>query len=88
MSMQNLRKSWEGEPIENVTASWGAPDSIVYNHVVYNHANGGATYTWTTVTNGEYGIRTCRRTLVSNSSGKVIKGTYSGCPYFSFVFDD
>jgi len=83
MSMQNLRKSWEGEPIENVTASWGAPDSIVYIH-----ANGGATYTWTTVTNGEYGIRTCRRTLVSNSSGKVIKGTYSGCPYFSFVSDD
>jgi len=84
MSMQNLRKSWEGEPIDNVTASWGAPDSIVPNH-----SNGGATYTWTTFTPSKYGIRQCRRTLISNSSGKIVKGSYSGgCPYFYFVSDD
>ena len=49
------------EHIDNVTAAWGDLDSIVSNH-----ANGGTTYTWTTVINGEYGIRTCRRTLISN----------------------
>ena len=83
MSMQNLRKSWEGEPIDNVTASWGAPDSIVPNHF-----DGGATYTWTTLITGEYGVRTCKRILVSNSSGIIVKGSNSGCPYFYFVSND
>jgi len=83
MSMQNLRKSWEGEPIDNVTTSWGAPDSTAPNH-----SNGGATYTWITFVPSKYGLRQCKRTLVSNSSGKIVKGSYSGCPYFYFVSDD
>lgn len=81
MSMQHLRKSWEGEHIDDVTVLWGAPDSIVPN----SH-NGGSTYTWTTFITGKYGAGKCKRTLVSNSSGTVVKGSYSGgCPYFSFV---
>ena len=83
MSMPNFRKSREGEPIDNVTASWGAPDSIVPNRL-----NGGATYTWTTLIAGKYGARTCKRILVSNSSGIIVKGLNSGCPYFYFVSND
>ena len=83
MSMQKLRKSWEEEPIDNVTASWGAPVSIVPNRF-----NGGATYTWTTLITGEYGVRKCKRILVSNSSGIIVKGSHSGCPYFYFVSND
>ena len=83
MSMQNFRKSWEGEPIDNVTASWGVPDSIVLNSV-----NGGATHTWTTLITGKYGARTCKRILVSNSSGIIVKSSHSGCPYFYFVSND
>ena len=80
MSMQHLRKSWEGEHIDDVTAVWGAPNSIVANSF-----NGGSIYTWTTFITGKYGTGKCKRTLVSNSSGTVVKGSYSGCPYFSFV---
>jgi hypothetical protein len=79
MSMQNLSKSWEGESIDKVTAAWGEASSEVSNDI------GGITYTWVSSAPSMYGRRTCKRTLVSDTSGKVIKGTYSGCPYFYFV---
>ena len=78
MTMDGLMKSWAGMPIDDATAAWGAPDSIVPNH-----SDGGATYTWTTFSSNKHGIRQCRRTLVSNSSGKITRWSYSGrCPLF------
>lgn len=79
ISMQNLRKSWEGESIDNVTTEWGEASSETPNDI------GGITYTWISDAPSKYGRRTCKRTLVSDTSGKVIKGTHSGCPYFYFV---
>ena len=79
MSTQNLRKSWEGESIDKVTAVWGEAGSKVSNDI------GGTTYTWVSSVPSKYGRRECKRTLVSDTSGKVIKGTHSGCPYFYFV---
>ena len=79
LSIQNLRKSWEGESIDDVTTAWGEASSEVPNDI------GGITYTWITDAPSKYGRRKCKRTLVSDTSGKVIKGTYSGCPYFYFV---
>lgn len=79
MSMQNLRKSWEGEPIENVSAAWGKASSESSNEF------GGITYTWISSTPSKYGKRKCKRTLISDSSGQVIKEIYNGCPYFYFT---
>ena len=79
ISMQNLRKSWDGESIDNVTTAWGEASSETPNDI------GGVTYTWISDAPSKYGRRTCKRTLISDTSGKVIKGTYSGCPYFYFV---
>jgi len=80
MSTQNLRKSWEGKSIDIVTTEWGEANSEVPNDM------GGVTYTWTSDAPSPYGRRTCKRTLVSDRSGKIIKGVYSGgCPYFYFV---
>ena len=79
MATQNLRKSWEGESIDKVTAVWGEAGSKASNDI------GGTTYTWVSRVHSKYGRRECKRTLVSDTSGKVIKGTYSGCPYFYFV---
>ena len=79
LSTQNLRKSWEGELIGDAITVWGEASSEVPNDI------GGNTYTWISDVPSKYGRRTCKRTLVSDTSGKVIKGTYSGCPYFYFV---
>jgi len=80
MSMQNLRKSWEGMPIDQVTATWGEASSEVSNDI------GGITYTWISDVPSKYGRRKCKRILVSNALGKVMNGTYSGGrPYFYFT---
>jgi hypothetical protein len=50
-SMDSVMSSWVGRSIDDVTAAWGAPESKM------SRADGGATYTWTTFSSNQYGVR-------------------------------
>lgn len=75
-SMQTVMKSWVGKPIDDVTASWGAPESKM------PRSDGGYTYTWTTFSSNQYGVHQCRQSFVTNSEGTVVSWSFNGCPRF------
>ena len=68
--------SWVGHSIDDVTASWGAPESRIPRN------DGGATYTWTTFSSNQYGVRQCRQSFITDSEGIVVSWAYSGCPRY------
>jgi len=76
VSMESVMSSWVGNSIDDATAAWGAPDSRMARN------DGGGTYTWTVRTSDKYGIHECRRTLVTNSSERIVSWAYNGCPKF------
>lgn len=75
-SMDTVMSSWVGRPIDDVSSAWGAPESKM------NLADGGVTYTWTTFSSNQYGVRQCRQSFVTDPSGTIISWSYSGCPIF------
>jgi len=75
-SMNTVMSSWEGRSIDDVTAAWGAPELRI------NRTDGGATYTWTTFSSNQYGVQQCRQTFVTDSTGKIVTWSYTGCPRF------
>jgi hypothetical protein len=75
-TMESVMKSWVGNNIDNVTASWGAPESRIAR------SDGGYTYTWTTFGSNQYGVRQCRQTFVTDSTGTVTSWSYNNCPRF------
>jgi hypothetical protein len=74
--MDSVMSSWVGHSIDDVTAAWGAPESKI------NRTDGGVTYTWTTFSSNEYGVRQCRQSFVTDASGKIVSWSYAGCPKF------
>jgi len=74
--MNTVMSSWEGRSIDDVTAAWGAPELRI------NRTDGGATYTWTTFSSNQYGVQQCRQTFVTDSTGKIVTWSYTGCPRF------
>ena len=76
VSMDTRMASWVGDSIDDLTASWGAPDSRI------NRNDGGATYTWETLNSNKYGVQQCRQTFVTNPAGKIVSWSYNGCPSF------
>lgn len=76
VSTKSVMASWVGSSIDDVTAAWGAPESKMVR------ADGGATYTWTTIGSNQYGVVQCRQTLVTDSQGKVVNWSFAGCPRF------
>ncbi|BFU90867.1 MAG: hypothetical protein NTAFB01_20540 [Nitrospira sp.] len=75
-SMDTAMSSWVSRSIDDMTATWGAPESKM------NRADGGATYTWTTFSSNQYGVHQCRQSVVTDPSGTIISWSYSGCPKF------
>ena len=69
----SIMKSWEGTHINDLTASWGVPSSIL------SRQSGGKTYTWVSVYGNAYGVNQCRETFVTNSSGYIVSWSYSNC---------
>ncbi len=57
VSLESVMNTWTGCSIDDVTAAWGAPESKI------NRADGGATYTWTTLGSNQYGVHQCRQTF-------------------------
>jgi hypothetical protein len=72
-SMDTKMNSWIGSSIDDVTASWGAPESSM------NRADGGVAYTWIWFSSNQYGVRQCRQTFITDSTGKVVRWSYAGC---------
>lgn len=75
-SMDTVMSSWVGRSIDDVTATWGVPESRI------NRTDGGATYTWTTFSSNQYGVHQCRQSFVTDPSGTIISWSYSGCSKF------
>lgn len=75
-TMGSVMKSWVNSNIDDVTASWGAPESRIAR------SDGGYTYTWTTFNSNQYGINQCRQTFVTDSTGTITSWSYSGCKPF------
>ncbi len=69
-------KSWVGSNIDDVTASWGAPESRI------ERSSGGYTYTWTTFSSNQYGTNQCRQSFITDSIGTIVSWSYNGCPRF------
>lgn len=76
VSMDSRMQSWVGDSFDNLSASWGAPNSII------SRKDGGATYTWETISSNKYGIQECRQTFITNPEGKILSWSYYGCPAF------
>jgi len=74
--MDALMGSWVGHSIDDVTAKWGAPESRMAR------SDGGATYTWNTISSNQYGVQQCRQSFVTDALGKVVSWSYSGCSKF------
>lgn len=72
-SRESVMKSWMGNHIDDLTASWGSPSSIV------DRSDGGKTYTWSEIVGNAYGVHQCRQTFVTNSRGTIISWSYSNC---------
>ena len=75
-SMDSVMSSRVGGSIDDVTANWGAPDSMM------KRTDGGTTYTWITFNSNQYGTHQCRQSFVTDSSGKIVNWSYSGCPRY------
>ena len=75
-SMETVMDSWTGKSIDDVTAMWGAPESVISRN------DGGATYTWKTFRTNNYGIHECRQSFVTNSNGSIVSWSYNNCPRF------
>ena len=75
-TMSTIMSSWVGDSIDDVTASWGAPESRI------PRSDGGATYTWTTFSSNQYGVHQCRQTFVTDSKGIIVSWSYNGCSRF------
>ena len=75
-SMDTVMQSWVGNHIDDVTASWGAPESRI------PRSDGGYTYTWTTLSSNQYGVHQCRQSFVTDPEGIIFRWSYSGCPRF------
>ncbi|SFP99451.1 hypothetical protein SAMN05216419_10438 [Nitrosomonas cryotolerans] len=73
-STNSIMNSWIGYSVDDLTASWGAPSSRI------SRADGGSTYTWSTLSSDQYGIHECRKTFVTDSTGTVTQWSYNGCP--------
>ena len=73
-SMGTVMKSWVGHPIDDVVSAWGAPDSRM------GRADGGAVYTWVTVSSNQYGVQQCRQSFTTNAQSVVTGWSYNGCP--------
>ena len=71
-SNKTIMDSWVGSSIDDATTSWGAPNSRMERN------DGGATYTWINYWSTQYGMSQCRRTLVTDSSGKIVTWSYAG----------
>ncbi len=78
VSMESVMTSWMGGSIDDVTASWGAPDSRIPRQ------DGGYTYTWTTFSSSEYGVNQCRQTFVTDENGRIFSWSYNGCPKYIY----
>jgi hypothetical protein len=76
VSMDEAMGAWVGRSIDDVTASFGAPDSKM------TRTDGGATYTWVTFNSGPHGTSQCRQSFVTDSSGTITNWSYSNCPRF------
>jgi len=76
VTLKTAMKSWVGKSIDDVTAAWGAPESRM------SRSDVGETYTWTTFSSNQYGVRQCRQSFVTNSEGTVVSWSFSGCPRF------
>lgn len=68
--------SWVGHPIDGLTALWGAPESKI------SREDGGFTYTWTTFSSNQYGVRQCRQSFVTDAQGIITSWSYNGCPKY------
>ena len=75
-SMDSVMSAYEGRSIDDVTAKWGAPDSRI------NRTDGGATYTWISLSSSQQGVYQCRQTFVTDPSGRIVSGSYAGCPRY------
>lgn len=67
-------KSWVGQPVDNVVAAWGAPDSRM------DRSDGGATYTWVNASSDRYGVHQCRQTFTTDSRRVIVGWSYNNCP--------
>jgi hypothetical protein len=72
-SRESVMKSWLGSSIDEVTTSWGAPDSKA------PRADGGATYTWVHFRSAGNVVLQCRQNFVTDPSGKVVNWSYVNC---------
>src|SRR5262245_47935157 len=70
--------SWVGHPADDLVALWGAPDSRI------SLENGGAVYTWISVSQNHYGVTQCRQSFNVDSKGVITGWSYSGCPKVIF----
>lgn len=75
-SIDSTMGSWVGRSIDDVTANWGAPESMM------KRTDGGTTYTWTTFNSNQYGTQQCRQSFVTDASRKIVSWSYSGCPRY------
>jgi len=71
---KSVMKSWVGHPIDDVVAAWGAPDSRMAR------TDGGAVYTWITVSGNQYGVQQCRQSFTTNAESVVTGWSYNNCP--------
>jgi hypothetical protein len=71
-------KSWVGHPLDEMTASWGAPENVI------NREDGGKTYTWFTTISAEYGGGICKRSVTTNSKNLIVTWSYNNCPKWYF----
>jgi len=72
-TLTTVMESWRGHNIDDVSASWGAPSSVIQRR------DGGATYTWTELSSNRYGVHQCRKNFVTDRSGTIVSYSYNGC---------
>ena len=75
-TMNTVMKSWVGEPIDNLVSSWGAPDSRIAR------SDGGAVYTWVTVSGDQYGVQQCRQSFTTDSLDIIVGYSFNNCQWF------
>jgi hypothetical protein len=74
VTLNTKMESWVGKPIDDVSASWGAPDSSI------SRSDGGTTYTWTTINSDDRDAKSCQKTIVTDSKDIVVSWSISdGC---------
>ncbi len=65
--------SWMGANVDQLIASWGAPDSRM------DLRDGGQVLTWISIRSNAYGVWQCRKSFTADRNGTLIKWSYSGC---------